>query len=237
MRSWFTPTPVTSLLFIALSACDQGPQKRTDEWPPMIDWAEENFRENRSSLEALESMLLASKYTEVFGPGLTYGKYVLPDGTVHEEHIEENDAWLDLFGKSTVFAVAADNGYTAYPTGLDPFSPDIVISSENYEEVLASDEHQNMLIGTLTYIHDRRSLQKPVPCETSYRASKCGACIVDLAPSWMAYFTWSAASFTPNRIEEESAGSLTQDEIDTLSDEAYEACFASWEKLTTSTDE
>lgn len=237
MRHLFAPALITSFLFVTLSACDQGPQKRADEWPPMVGWAQENFRENRSSLEALESMLLASKYTKVSGPGLTYGEYFLPDGTIHEERIEKKDAWLELFRKSTVFAVAAEDGYTAYPTGLNPFSPDIVISSQNYEEVLASDEYQNMLFGTLTYIHDRESLQKPVPCDTSHRASKCGACTVDLAPNWMAYFTWSAASLTPSRIEEESDGSLTQDEIDTLSDEAYEACFASWEKLTTSADE
>ena len=237
MRNRFAPALVTIFLFFTLSACDKGPQKRADEWPPMVGWAEENFRENQDSLEALESMLLASKYIEVYGPGLTYGKYILPDGTVREERIEENDAWLDRFRKSTVFAVAAEDGYTAYPTGLDPFSPDIVISSQNYEEVLASDEYQNMLIGTLTYIHDRESLEKPVSCDSSYKASKCGACIVDLASDWMAYFTWSAASFTPSRIEEESEGSLTPDEIDTLSDEAYEACFARWEELTTSTDE
>jgi len=135
MQNQLITTLSVILLLLSVSACNQGPKQRADEWPPLVGWAEENFLENRASLEALESMLLSSRYHEVAGSGITVGTYSKTDGTTSEEIIEDNERWAHLLGTSTVFAVAREDGYTAYPTGLDPFSPNIVISSDNFEEV------------------------------------------------------------------------------------------------------
>ncbi len=218
------------LLLVWVSACNQGTEKRANEWPPMLGWAEENFQENRDSLETLESMLLKSEFYEVKGGGgVIVGVYSsLDEGYDRLDIIDDDEEWAAHFRGATVFAVAKHDGYTAYPTGLNPFWDE-----KDYQHV---DGHSE-LIGTLTYIHVRNMDEEEVVCHERHKISKCGACVVNIAPDWLAYYTWSAASFTPTSIEKSSEPKLEGEEIEGLSQQAYESCYSDWNEMIASSPE
>jgi hypothetical protein len=215
------------LLLVWLSACNQGPEKRANEWPPFVGWAQDNFRKNQSSLEALEAMLLASEFYEVKGGGaITVGVYSGPDdGHDREDILEGNNKWASHLRKASVFSVSREDGYTAYPTGIDPFW-----DKRDYQHVDGYSE----LIGTLTYIHIRNMDEEEVVCHARYQQSKCGACVVSLAPNWLAYYTWSAASFSPTNFAASSENSFEREEKEILARKAEESCYADWIDMTAS---
>jgi hypothetical protein len=236
MRTLLIPGLSIIVILAWVSACSQSPPHTAEEWPPLVGWAKQNFQESRASLEMLESMLLASKYEKVVRSDVTVGKYPGPNGE-EEEIITNNEDWVAHMRKASVFAVSQDDGYTAYPTGRNPFSPNIVSRSRHYEEIRASDAYKNMLVGTLAYIHLRSTDVEEVECQARFSESKCGACAVTLAPDWLAHYTWSAASFTRTGKEPDSDSTLSKDEIEARSRQAYESCSAKWQEMIASKPE
>lgn len=206
-----------------ISACEQGPRKRANEWPPMMGWAQENFQENRGSFEMLESKLLASEYDEVKGGAITVGVYFgLDDSYDKEDIIDDDEEWATHLREATLFAVARLDGYTAYPTGLNPFWDE-----KDFQHV---DGHSE-LFGTLTYIHSPVSDDETPLCRRDFSASRCGRCVVELAPEWYAFFTWVGGELIPETPEfdsQEDASASNSEEESALS---LEMCFEEWDTL------
>lgn len=157
------------------------------EWPPLSGWATDNFRKSRNSLEALEELLVESKYEKVhaFGPDRAYGIYS-EDGIVDEEFIEDGGVWGRHFESSRIAFVQSVEGGTLFSPGLDPF---VARSSRSMDD---------RPVGSILYLHlitDKRDFS---PCTKEHMKDANGVCGVRLGDGWWILYSWSIANATQN---------------------------------------
>lgn len=192
---------------VLISACDG--------WPPKERTLRNEFENRRATLESLAEKLNDSPYV---------GVMLLPDGAigdvavgdrVESRSVGDDPEWSQMFRKTRVYSVQADDYGTSFTIAYDVFD--------------------DATSGFVAYRHAAGADDEIARCRSEFESARCGRCLVALDTDWWIDYGWFPQEVAPDAYDAYLDDEIDHGEYLEKQDAALNACISDFETLVEAT--